>query len=202
MYIATCIMALGYTRVNGLIAYNQSDKSFPLITPARAKKMINAGELKGVQWIKNDETGQLEFIPDVDGWKLSNIMVLSGLTYRPFYEKVGDSIQNSIYSVVRVIEKDNRKLYEVVSNTFQRIELTDIQLVGLADITEVGGVVIEENGEIRPLEGVMVDIIDSTKGEQDDTEKVERKLKGSRRLTSNTASKSSTTKRKTSIKKK
>ncbi len=201
MYIATCIMQLGYTRTNGVIAYNQSDKSFPLLTPARAKKMIDAGELKGVLWEKNEETGQLEFIPDKEGFNLENIMVLSGLTYRPWHETVGETIQNSIYSVVRVIEDDDRTLYEVVSNTFQRICLSDVQLVGLNEITTVGGINIDKNGDIRVLDGVIIEKKSTLSDTYDASSSTEKKARISRRV-GDSEDKPSNTKRKQHTRKK
>ncbi len=201
MYIATCIMQLGYTRTNGVIAYNQSDKSFPLLTPARAKKMIDAGELKGVLWEKNEDTGQLEFIPDKEGFNLENIMVLSGLTYRPLHETVGETIQNSIYSVVRVIEDDDRTLYEVVSNTFQRICLSDVQLVGLNEITTVGGINIDKNGDIRVLDGVIIEKKSTLSDAYDASSSTEKKARISRRV-GDSEDKPSNTKRKQHTRKK
>ncbi len=202
MYIATAIMALGYTRTNGVIAYNQGDKSFPLLTPARAKKMIDAAELKGLLWEKNEDTGQLEFIPDKEGWNLGNIMVLSGLTYRPWHEDIGETVQNTIFSVVRVIE-DESTSYEVVSNTFQRLEgLTETQIRGLASITEVGGIVIDEDDNIQILDGVIVEKKQPAVVEQAETERPEKKPRVSRRATGDSGSKTAGTKRKQSTKKK
>lgn len=194
-------MQLGYTRTNGVIAYNQSDKSFPLLTPARAKKMIDAGELKGVLWEKNEDTGQLEFIPDKEGFNLENIMVLSGLTYRPLHETVGETIQNSIYSVVRVIEDDDRTLYEVVSNTFQRICLSDVQLVGLNEITTVGGINIDKNGDIRVLDGVIIEKKSTLSDAYDASSSTEKKARISRRV-GDSEDKPSNTKRKQHTRKK
>ena len=201
MYIATCIMALGYTRTNGIIAYNQSDKSFPLLTPARAKKMIDDGELKGVLWTKNPDSEQLEFVPDKEGWNLGNIMVLSGLTYRPWHETVGETIQNSIYSVVRIFKDNDRTLYEVVANTFQRISLNAVQLIELSNITDIGGVIID-NEDIRALDGVIVEKKQPAVVEQAETEKPEKKPRVSRRATTDSGTKTAGTKRKPSTKKK
>ncbi len=202
MYIATCIMALGYTRTNGIIAYNQCDKSFTLLTPARAKKMIDVGELKGVLWTKNPDSEQLEFVPDKEGWNLGNIMMLSGLTYRPWHEDVGETVQNTIFSVVRVVEDDSTS-YEVVSNTFQRLEgLTETQIRELASITEVGGIVIDDDDNIQILDGVIVEKKQPAVAEQAETERPEKKPRVSRRATGDSGSKTAGTKRKQSTKKK
>ncbi len=202
MYIATAIMALGYTRTNGVIAYNQSDKSFPLLTPARAKKMIEAKELKGLIWTKSPDNEQLEFIPDKEGWNLGNIMVLSGLTYRPWHEDIGETVQNTIFSVVRVIE-DESTSYEVVSNTFQRLEgLTETQIRELASITEVGGIVIDDDDNIQILDGVVVEKKQPAVVEQAETERPEKKPRVSRRTTVDSGSKTASTKRKPNTKKK
>ena len=201
MYIASCLMNLGYTRVQGVQVYNTCDKSFPLITPARARKLIDSGELKGILWVKNAETDALEFIPDKEGWNLSNIVVQSGLTHRLWKETVGQAIQNSIYSVVRVIEDGDKALYEVISNSCQRIKLTDVQLVGLADITEVGGVIIND-GEIRVLDGVIIEKRQPTVTEQDEDGSQVKKPKTSRRDANNVGAKTSSTKKKPITKKK
>ena len=202
MYIATCVMALGYTRVNGLIAYNQSDKSFSLITPARARKMIDSDELKGVRWVKNNETDLFEFTPDKEGWNLGNIMVLSGLTYRPWKEDYSSEVQNTIYSVVKVTEGEE-KTFEIVSNTFQRLDgISEQQVRELASITEVGGIVIDEDDNIHILDGVVVEKKVEPVAAQADTEKPVKKEKVSRCSTDTSETKASGTKRKATTKKK
>ena len=60
---------------------------------------------------------------------------------------------NSIYTVVRIIDTDYRgRLFEVVSNTCQRIKVTEEILRGLNDITVVAGVRIGDDIEV--LDGV------------------------------------------------
>lgn len=201
MYIATCIMALGYTRVNGLIAYNQSDKSFALITPARARKMIDSDDLKGVRYVKNNETGQFEFIPDKEGFNLGNIMIMSGLHFYPWKEDYSSEVQNTIYSVVKVTDGEE-KSFEIVSNTFQRLDgISEKQIRELASITEVGGIVIDEDDNIQILDGVIVEKRGVPVVEQVETEKPEKKPRVSRRATADTGSKTASTKRKQSTKK-
>lgn len=201
MMVAVSIMALGYTRINGVIAYNPSDKSFPLLTPARAKKMVDAGELKGVLWVKNSDTGQLEFVPD-ENWGLSNIMILSGLTYRPWKEDYSSEVQNTIYSVVKFTDGEE-KTFEIVSNTFQRLEgISEKQVKELASITEVGGIIIDEDDNIHILDGVVVEKKVEPVAAQADTEKPVKKTRVSRRATGTSETKASGTKRKATTKKK
>lgn len=150
-------MALGYTRQQGLQAFDTSDMSFQLITPAKAKRFIDSGELKGVKWVSNPETGGIEFIPDKENWGLTNFMVLSGMTYRLLYENYENTIQNTVFSVVKQIRSSEGTKYMIVSNTCQRIELSEEQLLGLLEINEVGGIAKSENGEIHLFEGVIIE---------------------------------------------
>lgn len=156
MHIAVAVMMLGYTRTQGVVAFNSETKSFDLATPARARKMIDDKDLFGIKWRKND-SDMVEFYPDQEGWSQDDIMILSGLTYRPMLNDVpGVDVMNTMYSVSKVIRKNGKNMYEVVSNTFQRLVLTEEQIVELANITVVAGVRIE-NGIIKPCDGLPVE---------------------------------------------
>ena len=156
MHIAVAVMMLGYTRTQGVVGYNTDTKAFDLITPALARKKIDNKEIYGILWRKND-SDMLEFYPDKEGWNQSDIMILSGLTYRPMLTDIpGMEILNTIYAVSKIIYENGKNTYEVVSNTFQRITLTEEQLVELANITVVAGVRIE-NGIIKPCDGLPVE---------------------------------------------
>ena len=155
--VAINIMALGYTRIQGVQVYDSATLSFPYITPAKAKKLIDEGTLKGVRWIKNCDTGAIDFEPDAD-WNLQNITVLSGLTTRLWRENYEENVMNSIYSVVKeTVHADGNVSYTVISNTCQRLEMNAEQVKGLASITEVGGVVLE-NEEIKLCDGVIHEV--------------------------------------------
>ena len=156
MYIAVAVMMLGYTRTQGVVAFNTETKAFDLATPARARKLIDDGKLYGLKWKKND-SDMTEFYPDLDGWNQEDIMALSGLSYRPMINDVpGMEIMNTIYSASKIIYGNGKNTYEVVSNTFQRLTLSEEQLVELAGITVVAGVRIE-NGIIKPCDGLPVE---------------------------------------------
>ena len=115
----------------------------------------------------------IEFYPDKEGWNQSDIMVLSGLSYRPMINDVpGMEIMNTIYSVSKIVYGNGKNTYEVVSNTFQRLTLSEEQLVELARITVVAGVRIE-NDVVKPYEGLPVERVE-TKTEEKTTVKIEK----------------------------
>jgi len=156
MHIAVAIMMLGYTRTQGVVAFNSETKAFDLVTPARARKMIDDKELFGIRW-KKDDSDIVEFYPDQEGFNQSDIMILSGLSYRPMLNDIpGADVMNSIYSVAKVIKENEKNTYEVISNTFQRLTLTEEQLIELSNITVVAGIRIE-HGNIEPCEGLPVE---------------------------------------------
>ena len=172
MHIAVAVMMLGYTRTQGVVAYNNETKAFDLATPARARKMIDDKELFGIKWRKND-SDMVEFYPDQDGWNQKDIMILSGLMYRPMINDVpGMEIMNTIYSVSKIIYGNGKNAYEVVSNTFQRLTLSEEQLVELANITVVAGVRIE-NGIIKLCDGLPVEHVE-TKAKEKTTVKTDK----------------------------
>ena len=45
MFYVVSVMMLGYTRTHGLQVYDSSNRSFPEVTPATAKKLIAEGTL-------------------------------------------------------------------------------------------------------------------------------------------------------------
>ena len=152
MFYVVSVMMLGYTRTHGLQVYDSSNRSFPEVTPATAKKLIAEGTLKGVTWKNNDDGGL--FIPDVEGWNQCEVLVRTGCgKFRPLLVDLPEQNVNSIYTVVRIIDTDYRgRLFEVVSNTCQRIKVTEEILRGLNDITVVAGVRIGDDIEV--LDGV------------------------------------------------
>lgn len=144
-YIALAVLGLGYTRINGVLAYDMNTKSFPELTPAQARKLIDSEELAGVLWKEKTTLEEGRFVPD-EKYGLKNILLKTGCgKYRPLLNDVPEEPVNSIYNVVRVIDTDYRgRLYEIVSNTCQRIKVKEKQLRDLAEITQVGFVTIDE----------------------------------------------------------
>ena len=81
-YVALAILGLGYTRVNGILSYDIQTRSFPELTPAQARKLIDSNELVGVKFTKSDLGG--EFIPDTD-FGYTNILLKTGCgKFRPY----------------------------------------------------------------------------------------------------------------------
>lgn len=146
MYFATSIMMLGYTRINGVQAYNNVTREFNELTPAQARKLIEQGNLKGVLWKNNEDGGA--FVCDVDGWNQQEILVRTACgKFRPLVNDLPGRPINSIYTVVRVLDTDYRgRLFEVVSNTCARIKIEEQNLRELAAITTVAGVWITDTG--------------------------------------------------------
>lgn len=144
MYYATSIMMLGYTRINGVQAYNSATREFNELTPALAKKLISQGDLVGILWKNNEEGG--EFICDVENWNQQNIPVRTACgKFRPLLNDVPGQPVNTMYTLVRVLDTDYRgRLFEVVSNTCARIKLTESQLRGLNEIQPIAGVWISD----------------------------------------------------------
>lgn len=171
MKFAVSIGMLGYTRVNGLSCYNTDTKSFDDLTPAEARKEIDMGLIKGVKWRDGDDGP--EFYCDTEGFNQHDIMVKSANKFRPFvHDMIGQPI-NSMHSVVRVLDTDYRgRLYEIVSNKYQRVKLNGEQLRGLDDISKVSGVWIEEN-EIKVADGVVYEDRRAEKSDKPPAEAVE-----------------------------
>lgn len=150
MHYAVAIGMLGFTRLQSVIAYNSETRGFDEITPAAARRLIKSGQIAGILWEddKNLYDGG-KFLPDKEGFGKQNIMVKTAAgKYRPLLNDSGVAGQtvNSMYSVVRIIKTNYRgTLYEVVSNRYDRIKLTEEQLRGLSAIEPVGGVWIHED---------------------------------------------------------
>ena len=143
-YVALAVLGLGYTRVNGILSYDIQTRSFPELTPAQARKLIDSNELVGVKFTGSGLDG--EFIPDKE-YGFENLLLKTGCgKFRPYYNDIPGEPVNSIYAVVRVIDTDYRgRLYEVVGNTCQRIKISEEQLRGLAAITQVALVTINDD---------------------------------------------------------
>ena len=146
-------LSLGYTRRVGCLTYCAQTKEFNEFTLAASRRLIENGEIVGVKW--NDTPDGGEYIPDKD-YGLDNILVKSGVgKFRPLLNDIPGAPVNSMYFVVRVLDTDYRgRLYEIVNQRCQRTKITEEQLRGLADITQVAGVRITED-EITLLDSVL-----------------------------------------------
>lgn len=153
MLYAVSVMYLGYTRCQGVQALNSDTKEFLEITPAVAKRLIDQGQLKGLLW-RDGEEG-IEFYCDTEGWNQVNIPVKTSCgKFRPLLNDYPGVVINSMYTVVRVIDTDYRgRLYEIVSNKCCRVKIAENNLRELAEITNVAGVWITDDG-IKVAEGV------------------------------------------------
>lgn len=145
MYYAVSVGMLGYTRIQSVVCYNSLTKTFDELTPAVARKLISEDKVKGVLWQNNEDGG--EFIPDKDGFNKENIMVRTAAAkYRPLLNDEPGKPINSMYNVVRVIHTDYRgTLYEIVSNRYDRIKVTEEQLRNINNISPVAGVWFKES---------------------------------------------------------
>ena len=153
MRYAVSVGFLGYTRCNNVCVYNPESRGFDDLTPAEARRYIDRKQLKGVLW-RNGDDGP-EFYPDADGFNQKDIMIKSANKFRPMLHDVlaGNPV-NSFLTVVRVLDTDYRgRLYEVVSNKYSRLKITEQNLRELNEITVIAGVWITDN-EIKVCDGV------------------------------------------------
>ena len=162
MFHAVSVMALGYTRINGVVCYNNSTREFLEITPAKARELINNGKLKGLKWI-NGEDGP-EFVCDTEGFNQLNMPIKTACgKFRPMLHDHPGYEFNTMFTLVRVVDVDECRLYEIVSNKCCRIKVKEANLRELNNITSIAGCWIHED-EIVVADGVlMVDRKTSTK---------------------------------------
>ena len=204
-YVALAILGLGYTRVNGILSYDIQTRSFPELTPAQARKLIDSNELVGVKFTESDLGG--EFIPDTD-FGYTNILLKTGCgKFRPYYNDIPGEPVNSIYALVRVIDADYRgRLYEVVGNTGQRIKLSEEQLRDLAAITQVALVTITDDSinvmECVPYEDRRKTVEVKPVAAQDNSHAGNESTEVKENKTGSKSTKTSSTKRKQSTNKK
>lgn len=153
MYFSVSVMMLGYTRTNGVVAYNSDSRGFEEITPATARQLISKGMMKGLKWKNNDDKG--EFVCDTEGWNQQNIPIKTACgKFRPMLNDVPGVPINSMCTVVRVLDTNYRgRLYEIVTNKCVRIKINEKALRELNDISSVAGVWITDE-EIIWIDGV------------------------------------------------
>ena len=163
MKYPVCCLALGYTRLVGVTLYDDNSREFVETTVKVAKDLISKGMVKGIKWKDTGEDNGVggEFIPDKE-FGMNNLLIKSGVgKYRPLYNDIPDNTMLSSYIVVRVLDTNKGRLYEVVSNKCQRVKLTEEQLIGLNAIQRVPGVFIDtmEDGtySIRVCDGIKIE---------------------------------------------
>lgn len=140
---------LGMTRIAGYTLFDEATKEFQELTPKEVKELVKQGQVNGLK-LANDEIE-----PDSEGFNVKNLMVKSACgKFRPLYPTT--SMVNCMYSVVRVIETDNGRIYETISNKSARVKVTPERLKILMEVAYVAGVTMRENGEIKICNGVTI----------------------------------------------
>lgn len=151
MRTAICRLDLGFTRVAGFTIYNAASKDFDETTPREVKDLIKQAGVNGIR-LNKDEDIEL----DAEGFNMHNLMVKSACgKYRTLYPTT--SIVNCMYAVVRVIETDNGRLYEVINNKCGRVKITPDRLKILIEVGCVAGVKMGADGEIEICKGVIIE---------------------------------------------
>ncbi len=141
---------LGYTRIAGWNLFDEITKEFQETTPKEVKDLINHGQVNGLKL----NNGLIEL--DIEGFNMRNILVKSAVgKFRPLYPTT--SMVNCMYAVVRVIETDTGRQYEIISNKCARVKVTSEHLKIIMEIGYVAGVKMGTNGEIEICEGVSIE---------------------------------------------
>ena len=123
MKFPICILSLGYTRIAGVTLYDTKTRDFTETTPRNAKELISMDMVKGLQW--NGE----EFVPD-KRFNMQNILIKTAVgKYRPMYNDLPGLPVYSRYVLVRVLETNKGRLFELVNNKCQRVKLTEKPLL-------------------------------------------------------------------------
>lgn len=144
MLYAVSVGMLGYTRIQSVVVYNSKTRAFDELTPAIARNYIKSGLVKGVVWQNNEDGGM--FLPDKDFNQNEILVKTAAGKFRPLLHEEPGMPVNSIYTVVRVLYTDYRgTLFEVVSNRYDRIKISEEQLRVINAISPVAGVWISED---------------------------------------------------------
>lgn len=144
MLYAVSVGMLGYTRIQSVVVYNSKTRAFDELTPAIARNYIKSGSVKGVVWQNNEDGGM--FLPDKDFNQNELLVKTAAGKFRPLLHEEPGMPVNSIYTVVRVLYTDYRgTLFEVVSNRYDRIKISEEQLRVINAIYPVAGVWISED---------------------------------------------------------
>lgn len=157
MKFAVCVISLGYTRLAGITLYDSQSRDFTETTPRVARELMKKGLVKGVLW---DEKENM-FVPDPE-FGMTDILVKTGVgKYRPLLNDVPGMPIYSSYTLVRVLETNKGRLFELISNKCQRVKISEEALIGLSKIGNIGGVIITENEDnttsIKICDGVVIE---------------------------------------------
>ena len=143
-----CILRLGQTRICGYVLYEEANHEFQETTPMVTKELIIKGQVNGLKIVN----GNIEL--DEEGFNIRNLMIKSAVgKYRSLYPTAG-MMMSSMYAVVRVIEMNNEKLYELISNKCAKFKFNYEQLKGLIEIGGYVAGVRMINEEIVVCKGV------------------------------------------------
>ena len=142
-----CRLDLGPTRVAGFTLFDPKSKEFRECTPKEVKQLILAGQVNGLKLCED------EIVLDRDGFNMRNLKIKSGVgNYRSMFPcEHGDG---KFYAVVRLIDTDGGRLFEVVDNKCARVKIDAGKLMMLAAFSSVAGVRVHD-GEIELCDGVI-----------------------------------------------
>lgn len=144
---------LGFTRIAGYTLYDEASHEFQETTPKEVKNLIVHGQVNGLKLVN----GEIEL--DKENFYMTNLMIKSAVgKFRTLYQT--ESIMNCInymYAVVRVIETDKGRIYEIISNRCARVKVNEEKLKILLQVGYVAGVRKQFNGEIEICKGVNIE---------------------------------------------
>jgi len=139
---------LGVTRIAGYNLFCSESREFQETTPREVKALINQGQVNGLKLIN----GHMEL--DTDGFNMHNLKIKSACgRFRTLYP--ADNMVN-MYAVVRVIETDNGRLYETISNKCARVKVTPERLNMMIEMGYYVAGVKMVDGQISICQGVTI----------------------------------------------
>jgi hypothetical protein len=142
-----CRLDLGQTRVAGFTLFDPKSKEFRECTPKEVRQLILAGQVNGLKLCED------EIVLDRDGFNMQNLKIKSGVgNYRNMFPSEHED--GKFYAVVRLIDTDDVRLFEVVDNKCSRVKMDAAKLMMLAAFSSVAGVRIQDN-EIELCDGVI-----------------------------------------------
>jgi hypothetical protein len=142
-----CRLDLGQTRVAGFTLFDPKSKEFQECTPKEVRQLILAGQVNGLKLCED------EIVLDRDGFNMRNLKIKSGVgNYRNMFPcEHGDG---KFYAVVRLIDTDEGRLFELVDNKYARVKMDTAKLMMLAAFSSVAGVRVHD-GAIELCDGVI-----------------------------------------------
>ncbi len=142
-----CRLDLGQTRVAGFTLFDPKSKEFRECTPKEVRQLILAGQVNGLKLCED------EIVLDSDGFNMRNLKIKSGVgNYRNMFPC--EHGEGKFYAVVRLIDTDGGRLFEVVDNKCARVKMDAAKLMMLAAFSSVAGVRVHD-GKIELCDGVI-----------------------------------------------